>query len=107
MRHAHLPLRVQFNRSELLTEVVQDIDIMPVDPYENLPVNIPLVPSSLNGRPRPVQGVARRRVVVRGRAREGSEGLGEVLPASSPRGGCQADDCHCFIYHDTSPFDIE
>ena len=78
MRHAHLPLRVQFNRSELLTEVVQDIDIMPVDPYENLPVNIPLVPSSLNGRPRPVQGVARRRVVVRGRAREGSEeGRGE------------------------------
>ena len=57
-------LRVQFNRSELLTEVVKDVDIMPADPYENLPLNIPLMPPSLNGRPRPALGVSRRRVLV-------------------------------------------
>ena len=61
-----LSLRVQFNRSELMTEVVRDIDIMPADPYENLPLNIPLVPPALNGRPRPMLGVLRKTVMVGG-----------------------------------------
>lgn len=49
-----------------MTEVVKDIDIMPTDPYDNLPLNIPLVPVLLNGRSRPMAGLARRRVLVSG-----------------------------------------
>ncbi|KAF8062087.1 UBE2T [Scenedesmus sp. PABB004] len=49
--------RVQFNRTELLSEVVRDVDVMPLDPSESLPAavahsahatrHVPL----LNGRP--------------------------------------------------------
>ena len=42
--------RVQFNRSELMTEVVQDVDVMPLDPHANLPLALTIVPALLNGR---------------------------------------------------------
>ena len=57
-----------------MTDVVRDVDIMPVDPYDNLPLNIPLVPPVQNGRPRLMPGAPRRRVVVR----EGGEKGGDV-----------------------------
>ncbi|WIA17880.1 hypothetical protein OEZ85_009380 [Tetradesmus obliquus] len=46
--------RVQFNRSELMTEVVRDTDVMPLDPSECLPLTGMLhTPQLLNGRPVP------------------------------------------------------
>lgn len=43
-------LRVQFNRSELMTEVVRDVDVMAIDPNENLPLTMASMPLVLNGR---------------------------------------------------------
>jgi len=53
--------RVQFNRSELLTEVVRDVDVMPADPFENLPLSVTNLPLVLNGRPGIVAGGAKRK----------------------------------------------
>ena len=41
---------MQFVRSDLLTEVVPDVDVMPVDPCENLPLTLASLPLLLNGR---------------------------------------------------------
>ncbi|KXZ49229.1 hypothetical protein GPECTOR_22g820 [Gonium pectorale] len=43
--------RVQFHRSELMTEVIRDTDVMPVDPHECMPPHSAVVPLLLNGRP--------------------------------------------------------
>ncbi|KAG2495072.1 hypothetical protein HYH03_006683 [Edaphochlamys debaryana] len=42
--------RVQFHRSDLMTEAVPDTDIMPLDPHEALPPNMTSIPPILNGR---------------------------------------------------------
>jgi hypothetical protein len=42
--------RVQFHRPELLTEVVPDVDVMPCDPRENVPLITAGTPMLLNGR---------------------------------------------------------
>lgn len=43
--------RVQFIKGELGTEMVRDIDVMPVDPAENLPLGLMMMsPCLLNGR---------------------------------------------------------
>ena len=44
-------VHVRFIRSELLTEVVKDTEVMPADPSENLPLAQLHVPLLLNGRP--------------------------------------------------------
>eukprot|EP00879_Flechtneria_rotunda_P011770 GHRR01012295.1.p1 GENE.GHRR01012295.1~~GHRR01012295.1.p1 ORF type:complete len:583 (+),score=258.78 GHRR01012295.1:822-2570(+) len=49
--------RVQFNRSELMTEVVRDTEVMPLEPSENLPLNLLHTPPLLNGRPTPAGAV--------------------------------------------------
>lgn len=42
--------RVQFDRADLLTEAVRDVDVMPVDPTDCLPAHLPALPPLLNGR---------------------------------------------------------
>lgn len=51
--------RVQFNRGDLMTEVVKDVDVMPSCPAENLPPAMNSAALWLNGRP--TQGPASRR----------------------------------------------
>ncbi len=63
-----------------MTEVVKDIDIMPVDPYDNLPLSLPIMPTVLNGRPRMVLGVLRRRVVSRLIPRGAPADTGRLAP---------------------------
>ncbi|KAI8476314.1 MAG: hypothetical protein J3K34DRAFT_516727 [Monoraphidium minutum] len=45
--------RVQFNRSDLLTEVVRDTDVAAADPHESLPPALRLPPGSRFAAPRP------------------------------------------------------
>ncbi|GAX80922.1 hypothetical protein CEUSTIGMA_g8357.t1 [Chlamydomonas eustigma] len=71
--------RVQFNRSELMTEMVRDVDIMPVDPYENMPLNIPLMPAVLNGRPRLPLGAPKRRIAPRQIPRGAPSDAGKLI----------------------------
>eukprot|EP00884_Botryococcus_braunii_P004641 jgi/Botrbrau1/14178/Bobra.182_3s0113.2 len=49
---AHDTYRVQFDRRDLGTELVQDIDVMPMDPSENLPLSslAEMPPTLVNGR---------------------------------------------------------
>ncbi|EFJ49734.1 hypothetical protein VOLCADRAFT_89488 [Volvox carteri f. nagariensis] len=42
--------RVQFHRGDLMTEVILDTDVMPVDPHECLSLQMAIVPFVLNGR---------------------------------------------------------
>ncbi|GLC49109.1 hypothetical protein PLESTB_000183400 [Pleodorina starrii] len=42
--------RVQFHRGDLMTEVIRDTDVMPVDPHECMPLHMAVVPFLLNGR---------------------------------------------------------
>ncbi len=76
---------MQFDRSELLTEMVRDVDIMPVDPYENLPPYLPLVPPVLNGRLRGPIGVSRRRAMVGRKC--GGDGRGDEVMGGGREGG--------------------
>lgn len=48
--------RVQFNRTDLLSEVVRDTDVMPLDPSESLPVAFVHMQPLLNGRPTTAAG---------------------------------------------------
>ncbi|GIL51183.1 hypothetical protein Vafri_7252 [Volvox africanus] len=43
--------RVQFHRGDLMTEVIPDTDVMPLDPHECMPLHMAIVPFLLNGRP--------------------------------------------------------
>ena len=56
--------RVQFNRSELMSEMVRDVDVMPVEPFENIPEALaPLhAARTLNGRALLLPGQRRLRV---------------------------------------------
>lgn len=57
---------------------------MPVDPYENLPLSLPVVPSMLNGRSRPVAGaVGRRRAVSRHIPRGAAADTGRLVPGTN------------------------
>ncbi|GFR47546.1 hypothetical protein Agub_g9269 [Astrephomene gubernaculifera] len=42
--------RVQFHRGDLMTEVIRDTDVMPLDPFECLPLHTSFLPAMLNGR---------------------------------------------------------
>lgn len=54
--------RIQFFRRELGTEIVRDVDVMPVDPNDNLPPALLAMQPTLvlNGRSL-IQGLPRRR----------------------------------------------
>ncbi|GIL75304.1 hypothetical protein Vretifemale_5122 [Volvox reticuliferus] len=42
--------RVQFHRGDLMSEVIPDTDVMPLDPHECMPLHMAIVPFLLNGR---------------------------------------------------------
>jgi len=74
---AHNTYRVQFDRRELGVELVRDTEIMPVEPWENLPLTM------LASRPRFVLG---GRLVVNGRPVDMS---GPVTQGALPGGGLE------------------